>query len=161
MEDLIVKCDLIDVKPNKGKFTWSNKRSGCGNITAQLDCFLIHSSWILQGLDSSSSILVKSESDHCLISLKFVKKEDLGAIPFKYNPKWLKEDRFLDIIKMTRLTLVQGSPTFVWEVKLRAVKQALQICTKEVYVPPSNKKDELVKDLEKHLDNMENSEVEQ
>jgi len=38
MEDLI-----LDVKPAKGKYTWSNKRVNPSFIVARLDRFLIHS----------------------------------------------------------------------------------------------------------------------
>jgi exonuclease III len=37
MEDLIQTWDLVDVKPQRGRFTWSNKRQGDGHITARLD----------------------------------------------------------------------------------------------------------------------------
>jgi hypothetical protein len=42
MEDLIVEWDMVDIKPKKGKFTWSNKRLGPGHITIRLDIFLLH-----------------------------------------------------------------------------------------------------------------------
>jgi hypothetical protein len=34
MDDFISHWDLMDFKPNKGKFTWSNKRSGPAHIAA-------------------------------------------------------------------------------------------------------------------------------
>ena len=43
MEDLISNWDLSDVKPAKGKYTWSNKRVNSSFIAAHLDRFLIHS----------------------------------------------------------------------------------------------------------------------
>jgi hypothetical protein len=42
MEDLLVEWDIVDIKPNKGKFTWSNKRLGLGHIATSLDKFLVH-----------------------------------------------------------------------------------------------------------------------
>jgi hypothetical protein len=35
MEELIVEWDLIDIKPIKGKYTWTNRRNDHGNITVR------------------------------------------------------------------------------------------------------------------------------
>ena len=42
MEDLIYDWDLLDVKPTKGKYNWSNKRVNPSFIAAHLNRFLIH-----------------------------------------------------------------------------------------------------------------------
>jgi hypothetical protein len=34
MEDLISLGDLVDIKPSRGRFTWSNKRAGPSHIVA-------------------------------------------------------------------------------------------------------------------------------
>lgn len=41
VEDLIQEWDLLDIKPSKGLYTWSNKRTGPSHITARLDMFLL------------------------------------------------------------------------------------------------------------------------
>lgn len=41
VEELIQDWDLMDVKPSKGNFTWTNKRTRPGHIAARLDRFLI------------------------------------------------------------------------------------------------------------------------
>ena len=41
VEDLMLEWDLEDITPDKGKYTWSNKRIGPGHIAARLDRFLI------------------------------------------------------------------------------------------------------------------------
>jgi hypothetical protein len=43
VEDLTIDWDLEDVKPDRGKYTWSNKRVGSRNIATQLDRFLVRS----------------------------------------------------------------------------------------------------------------------
>jgi hypothetical protein len=45
VEDLMIDWDLEDVKPDRGKYTWSNKRVGPGHIAARLDRFL-ENRWI-------------------------------------------------------------------------------------------------------------------
>ena len=57
VEDIIMKWDLEDIKPSKGKFTWTNKRVGPGHIAARLDRFLVHSSFLTLGLFANSEIL--------------------------------------------------------------------------------------------------------
>jgi hypothetical protein len=53
VEDLVSTWDLIDIKPAKGLYTWTNKRIGPGNIVSRLDRFLVQSSFILLGLTAN------------------------------------------------------------------------------------------------------------
>ena len=86
VEDIIMDWDLEDIKPNKGKFTWTNKRVGPGHIAAWLDRFLVHSSFLTLGLFTTSEILQACTSDHKPISLSLSSGEKLGPIPFRFSP---------------------------------------------------------------------------
>ena len=48
-ENLILLWELIDFKPKKGRFTWTNNRVGLANISTKLDRFLVQSSLLLGG----------------------------------------------------------------------------------------------------------------
>lgn len=39
LETIIETHKLIDIPPNNGKFTWSNKRAGIHNIKERLDSY--------------------------------------------------------------------------------------------------------------------------
>ena len=80
-EDIILGWDLVDIKPSKAKFTWTNKRIGPGHIAARLDRFLVHSSFLSLGLHASSKILPNCVSDHKPILLDLSSEENLGPIP--------------------------------------------------------------------------------
>ena len=82
VEDIILDWDLEDIKPSKGKFTWSNKRVGPGHISVRLDRFLVHSSFLTLGLFTSSKILQACTSDHKPISLTLSTGEKMGPILF-------------------------------------------------------------------------------
>ena len=73
VEDIISDWGLEDIKPIRGKFTWTNKRLGPGHIAARLDRFLVQQSLHVQGFDLTSAILSFSASDHKPIFLSFVK----------------------------------------------------------------------------------------
>jgi exonuclease III len=75
VEDLMSSWELEDIKPAKGKYTWTNKRVGPGHIAARLDRFLVQSSFLMLGLNLTSAILPHSISDHKPITL------DLSQIP--------------------------------------------------------------------------------
>jgi hypothetical protein len=64
MEDLILDWELSDVKPMKGKYTWSNKRSNPGQIVVRLDRFLIHNNFFLYSLSITSKIIPSVLSNH-------------------------------------------------------------------------------------------------
>jgi hypothetical protein len=80
--------DLIDIKPSKGKFTWSNKRSGLGHIADRLDIF-VKCFPVGRLPHPLFSILPWAGSDHRPISLLLSDPKNFGPIPFRFNPLWL------------------------------------------------------------------------
>ena len=86
VEDLMSDWELEDISLINGKFTWSNKRIGPGHITARLDRFLIHSSFLTLGLMETSNILPHYTSNHKPISLSLSPGLLLGPIPFQFCP---------------------------------------------------------------------------
>lgn len=78
----MAEWDLVDVIPQNGKFNWSNRKASNSHITANLDRFILHNSWILQDIDPHSSILASGESYNRPILLVLGKKDNLGLIHF-------------------------------------------------------------------------------
>ena len=105
--------ELEDIIPDRGKFTWSNKRIGPGHITAHLDCFLIQSTFLTLGLMETSKILPHYTSDHKPILLSLSSGEKLGPIPFQFSPIWVTQEGFLDLVSDSWKQPVYGSPFFV------------------------------------------------
>ena len=88
-EDIILDWDLEDIKPPRGKYTWSDKITDLGHIAARLDRFLVQSSFLLLDLNAVSKILPFNASDHKPIFLEFTKESFLCPIPFHFNPSWI------------------------------------------------------------------------
>ena len=118
--------DLLDIKPSSSKYSWSNKRVGPEHIVARLDRFIIQSSYLLLGLEPRMHILANSISDHKPIKLELLAHLDLGPIPFRFSPLWVKEPDFMKIVKECWNQPVKGSPFYIWEENLRRVKGALK-----------------------------------
>jgi hypothetical protein len=118
VEDIMSDWELEDVKPTKGKYTWSNKRVGPGHIAARLDRFLVHNSFMLPGLTPSSSILPHSVSDNKPILLYISHDKNLRPIHFRFSPAWLHYESFQDLVTKIWNETVRGSAFFVWEEKL-------------------------------------------
>ena len=89
----------MDVHPNNGIFTWTNKRSGFANIAAHLDRFLLSKDWKLTCLDISSEILTFLGSDHFPISLNLNCNSNCSDqhfhSSFKFESMWLRHPNFL------------------------------------------------------------------
>ena len=98
VEDIILGWDLIEIKPVKGKFTWTNRRIGPSHVAARLDRFLVHSSFLSLGLLASSKILSHCTSDHKPILLEFSLDQALGLIPFQFSPLWIQHEDFLQVV---------------------------------------------------------------
>ena len=55
--------NLMDVHPNNGLLTWTNKRCGFANIATHLEKFLFSNDWKLSCSDISLEILRLTRSD--------------------------------------------------------------------------------------------------
>ena len=86
--------DLLDFKPKKGHYTWTNNRVGAANISARLDIFLVQISLLEGEILISSEILPKLTSDNHPISLVLKEEEGLIHIPFCFNPLWIEREGF-------------------------------------------------------------------
>ena len=126
VDNFILSWELIDFKPKRGRFTWSNNRLGAANISARLDHFLVQSSLLADKTIISSSILPKITSDHKLILLQIENEEDLGPIPFRFSPLWKDRDGFMSNVILAWAIPVARSPNYVWERKLINTKVALK-----------------------------------
>jgi hypothetical protein len=85
VEDIMLEWELEDVKPIKGNYTWSNKRTGLGNIAARLERFLFQSSLLLLYPNLTSLILPHSVSNHKPILLEISSDKNLEPIPFRFS----------------------------------------------------------------------------
>jgi hypothetical protein len=161
MEDLITDLDLFDVKPSKGKYTWSNKRSGVGHIPTRLDRFLIHNSLLLLPLDISSKIILWGISYHRPISLTLTKALNYDPIPFRFTPLWMDSPDFLPLISSIWSTWINGTPMFIWEQKLKKTKQALKSWAKEAFLSTKDEVQQHKQKLEEIHMEMEEKKVTQ
>eukprot|EP00253_Pinus_taeda_P008465 PITA_08465 len=146
--NLIQRWDLVDFKPVKGKFTWTNNRTGENHISARLDRFLINNSLMMDSRIVFTKILPKLTSDHKPILICLKKEEDLGPLPFRFSPLWVGMDGFLETVQAAWRMEVYGSPSFVWEQKLKNVKTALKAWIKKSMQPPNRQRKEAVTQLE-------------
>ena len=69
VDKFILYWEMIDFKPKRGRFTWSNNRLEVAHISARLDHFLAQSCLLYNKKVISPSILPKITSDHKLILL--------------------------------------------------------------------------------------------
>jgi exonuclease III len=130
VEDIAVAWDLLDIKPTKARYTWTNKRIGPGHIAARLDRFMVQSSFLVLGLTTNSAILPHSTSDHKPIRLEIKKDNFKGPIPFRFSPLWIKDKGFADIVTKVWASTVQGSASYIWEEKIKRLKYALKTWAK-------------------------------
>jgi hypothetical protein len=149
VEDLMSTWELEDIKPVKGKYTWSNKRVGPGHIIARLDIFLVQSSFLVMGLNLESTILPHSVLDHKTITLSLTTDNNLGPIPFCFNPRWIQEESYSALVARIWNGTIIGSPFFMWEENLRRLKKALKSWAKTLSIPIADHQ-EAQRQLEAH-----------
>ena len=136
VEDHILDWDLEDIKPTRGKFTWTNRTLWPRHTAARLDIFLVQNSFMLYGLNGVLKILPHIVSDHKPILLEFTTNQNMGPIPFRFSLSWIQQEGFHDMVLQVWNELVSGSPFFVWEEKLRRLKKALKFWAVAMKSPP-------------------------
>ena len=136
VEEISQLWDLLDFSPIRGIYTWSNNRVGLDHIFARLDRFLVQSS-IMMNKKITTKILRKLSSDHKPIQLHLEDEDDLGPLPFRFSPLWIERDGFLETVKAAWAKSFSGSSSYVWEKKLKAIKQALKDWIKKPASTPS------------------------
>ena len=159
MEDLIFELDLLDPPLKNIKFTWSNRRLGVGYIAARLDRFLVSTSFLQKYIIPTSFALLSAASDHKSISLVLSTSTNLGPIPFCFNSSFLHEEKVMGLIKNAWILSCVGSPSFIWENKLRNVRYELKEWVKMEYKNPSSRKSQLQYGLVALQSKMENEEI--
>ena len=115
IEELFHQWDLLDFKPLKRIYTWKNNRLGVDHISTRLDKFLIQNTFLQERRIISSKIPTKLTSDHKPILLNLEEEENMGPIPFRFNPLWIEKKGFLETVYSSWSSPTSGSPTFVWE----------------------------------------------
>jgi hypothetical protein len=119
----------------------------------------VQSTLLLDKKVVTTKILPKITSDHKPILLQLDEEEDLGPIPFKFIPQWIEQEGFMEVVTKAWSTPVIGSPSFVWEQKLKATKSALKEWVKSPSNPYSAKRKEVVQQLADFQMDMESQDI--
>ena len=81
VEDLMQQWDILDIKPKRVLFTWTNNRVGVDHIASRLDRFVVQSTLLGKWVISSKNI-PKLTSYHKAIMLQLEEEDNMGPIPF-------------------------------------------------------------------------------
>jgi hypothetical protein len=107
-------------------YTWNNRRAGPGHIAARLDRFMISSSLLSVPVKPCFTNLLWAGLDHHPIRLAFESQNNWGPIPFKLNPLWMDRLELIQSISQLWNQWITSSPNYIWEQKLKLVKDLLK-----------------------------------
>eukprot|EP00253_Pinus_taeda_P031381 PITA_31381 len=159
VEELAQHWDLQYFNPIQGLFTWSNNRTGTYHISACLDRFLVQTSLLMNKKIITTKILPKLSSNHKPIQLCLEDEEDLGPIPFRFSPLWIEREGFFETVKTTWASSITGSPSFIWEQKLKLTKKALKEWIKKPVPNPISQRVAAVQALHSLQNDMESKNI--
>jgi len=157
LEAIIQSHNLIDIPPFNGKYTWSNKRTGCHNIKERLDRFLVQERIAASFSSIKSKIIQASASDHKPVVMNMEKGRNLGPLPFKYNKIWNYKEDFRTLVQNQWAKEVWGSPYYVWETKLKSLRAVIKQWAREYAATEKRKKTDLHTQMEQWNKEKENS----
>ena len=98
-------------------------------------------------------------TDHHPITLAIEKEDDLNHIPFRFRPLWIERGGFFDTVVQAWTQYVVGSPTYVWEQKLKNTNSALKIWIKNPHITPASSRHLKVIELSEFQFEMEEREI--
>ena len=152
--DFISDHGLLDIPLSGGIYTWSNNREV--SSMSRLDRFLFTADWNEGFVNIFQKRLIRISSDHFPVLL------DCGNIqrrsrPFRFENMWLKVEGFMELVKeWWESYSVNGTPSFVFAAKLKALKVDLKKWNDTQFGNVSLQKKQLMADL-RAIDAMEDS----
>lgn len=129
------------------------------HIFAHLDRFIVQSSLMMNNTILNTKILPKLTSEHKPIQLLLEDEEDLGPLPFHFNPLRIERESFMETVKESWAKLISGSPCYVSEQNLKAVKQALREWIKKPASKKTSQRKEIVQTMEDIQVEMEHKDI--
>lgn len=118
--------EIVDIKPSKEKFSWSNKIIELGHMVASLGQFLVHGDILTRDSIIPLKIIPSTIYDHKLILLILEESLEFGSLPFRSNPFWLQDEKVMEVISKACCSFIVGSPVYIWEQKLTTLKVVLK-----------------------------------
>jgi hypothetical protein len=143
--DFISEQGLMDLPLAGGPFAWSNNQENPS--WSRLDRFLVSPDWDVKFLGTLQKRLPGLCSDHFPILL------DCGGIhsgsrPFKFENMWLKAEGFVDRVRLWWASYhFQGSPSFIFSQKLKALKNDLERWNEQEFGNVESRKKMYVEEL--------------
>jgi hypothetical protein len=126
--DFTAEIGLMDLPLAGGVSTWANNLSW-----SRLDRFLVSPDWELSYPGLMQKKLLRVCSDHAPILLMRGCVQN-GNSSFKFENMWLKEEGFVDKVKVWWSSFsFRGSPSFILAKKLRALKEEIKRWNREVF----------------------------
>jgi hypothetical protein len=150
--DFLHEQGLLDLPLAGGFFTWSLAQDP--PKWSRIDRFLISPDWEARFPGVSQKRLPRICSDHFPLLLDSV-NGPRGKRPFKFENMWLKKEGFGALVKQWWDSYqFQGSPSFIFASKIKALKLDLKKWNEEVFGNIECNKSKLLDDL-KELDAIE------
>ncbi|KAF9610368.1 hypothetical protein IFM89_022038 [Coptis chinensis] len=114
-------------------FTWSNNRLGDANIQERLDRVIANSEWLDIFPLAYVSHIATPCSDHVALAVYLSGVVDNGPKPLRFHDMKCKGSSCKVVIKECWSNSSRGSPSFIFNSKLKLLWASLRIWNKEVF----------------------------
>ncbi|XP_026459386.1 uncharacterized protein LOC113360051 [Papaver somniferum] len=119
-------CELLQAPRSGQQHSWSNCQHGNKRILRILDRAMFNHLWLQNYEDWSFKVGVKIASDHApLLGGKLSNPKPKNS-PFKFHKMWIYHPNFMETVQKSWSEEVVGDPDFVFQTKLKRLKNILK-----------------------------------
>ncbi|GAV59738.1 hypothetical protein CFOL_v3_03269 [Cephalotus follicularis] len=144
--ECLKSMEVDDIRSVGRFFTWSNKRAGNFAVNKKLDRVLGNWEWHNLFNHSLAHFHQPGVSDHTPVSVDLSDFRSSGNKPFKFLNFWVKDERFMVIVRRIWNQKTIGNPLEAALCKLRNLKREFKSAFKKTN--PSTKKEAIRAEIE-------------
>ncbi|XP_059068297.1 uncharacterized protein LOC131858848 [Cryptomeria japonica] len=127
-KEFISNCQVVEVIPKNGKFTWTNIRLNFSKISERLDRFFAGEWWINGSFSINTNIVLQAGLDRLPVTLSINHEAPKNKNYFKFQSMWWRDPKFIGLLKSWWLEskTFSGSPSFCFVKRIQYIKNKIK-----------------------------------
>ncbi|XP_026417310.1 uncharacterized protein LOC113312789 [Papaver somniferum] len=119
-------CELLQAPKTGLQFSWSNCQYGNKRILCCLDRAMFNNIWLQKYADWGYKVGLRIDSDHAPLLDGCANIPKPKNVSQKFQKMWISHPTFMKVVQDCWSELIEGDPAFVFQSKLKKLKNVLR-----------------------------------